>query len=464
MRRALIIIVVLAAIAAGGWFGYQRYTAAKSATGPDYEVIPISRGNIVATVSATGAVQPERQANLTFQGTGIIANLAVKVGNPVKVGQVLAQLDTKDLELVMRQAQISLRTAQAQVQQLTAQPNASDLAASQAALASTQAAYQQLLNGADADQQAAARAAVEQAKVVLNQAQQAYDKIKDMPNAGMLPPALQLQQATINHETAQANFRVATRGANQAQLSAAQAQVAQAQAALDRLQRGASKEQIEIAQSGVDQAQLAVEQAQRRLDNARLVAPWAGIVTAVNIVEGAIAPVSLPAVLIADTSQLHINVQVDEVDIADINPDQPVTIELDALPDRKLSGHVDKVAPAASVDATGTTSYQVTIHFDPTDALLRPGMSATATIVASSRKDVLLVPNRAILFDRSTGRAFVERLADGAPQEIEVRLGLRDEEQSEVREGLADNDQIVIRNLTSRQQLQQSFSSRMGGG
>ena len=464
MRRAVIIVVLLAAVGAGGWFGYQQYTAAKAATAPSYEVIPVKRGDIIATVSATGAVQPERQANLTFQGTGTVANVAVKNGALVKPGQILAQLDTKDLELAMRQAQISQRTAQAQLQQLTAPPNASDLAAAQAALASAQAAYQQLLTGADADQMAAARAAVEQAKVVLDQAQQAYDKIKDMPNAGMLPPALQLQQATINYETAQANYRVATRGANQSQLAAAQAQIAQMQATLNRLQRGASKEQIEIAQAGVDQAQLAVEQAQRRLDNTRLVAPWAGTVTAVNVVEGAIAPPTLPAIQIVDLSQIHINVQVDEVDIAGINTDQPVTIELDALPDRKLTGHVDKVAPAASVDPSGTTSYMVTIHFDPTDALLRPGMSATATIVASSRKDVLLVPNRAVLFDRETGRAFVEKLTDGAPQQIEVRLGLRDDQQSEIREGLADNDQVIISSLSSRQQLQQTFSSRMGGG
>jgi HlyD family secretion protein len=462
MRRALIIILVLVVVVSASWFGYQQFGGAKAATAPDYEVIPVTRGDITATVSATGAVQPERQANLSFQGTGTVASVTVKAGDQVKAGQVLAQLDTKDLDLALRQAQIGLRTAQAQLAQLKQEANASDVAAAQAALASAQAAYQQLLTGADADQMAAARATVEQARVVLEQAQQAYDKIKDMPNAGMLPPALQLQQATINYETAQANYRVATRGANQAQLAASQAQIAQAQAALDRLLRGASKEQIEIAQAGVDQAQVAVEQAQRRLDNARLVAPWAGVVAAVNIVEGALVPVSLPAIQIVDLSQLHIGVQVDEVDIGGINVDQSVSIALDALPERQLSGHVDKVAPVASIDATGTTSYQVTIYFDPTDAPLRVGMSATATIVSNSRKDVLLIPNRAISFERETGRTFVERLTNGEPQKVEVRLGLRDEQQSEIREGLADNDQIIIRNLSSIERLQQTLSSRTG--
>jgi HlyD family secretion protein len=462
MRKALIIVVVIAILAVGGWFGYQRYSQAQAvASIPDYTVVAVTRGNITSTVSATGTVLPERQAGLSFQSAGTIVKVAVKVGDQVTAGQLLAQLDTTDIELAVRQAQVGLRTAQAQLRQLQASPNASDLAAAQAALTSAQAAYQQLLKGADADQLAAARAAVEQAKVVLDQAQQAYDKIKDMPNAGMMPQSMQLQQATINYETAQAQYRVTTRGANQAQLAASQAQIAQAQAALDRLKRGATQEQLEIAQAAVEQAQLAVEQAQRRLENARLTAPWAGVVTAVNIVEGTLAQPALPALQLADISQFHINVQVDEVDIASIAEGQPVTIELDALPDQPLTGHVSALAPSATAGTSGVIVYQVTILFDPTDAPLRAGMSATATITSNSRQDALLVPNRAILLERGTSKTYVERLVNGQPQKVEVRLGLRDEQQSEIRDGLTEGDQVVIRKVTSLERLQQTFGSYM---
>ncbi len=396
MRRVLLIIVVLAAIIGLSWFGYRRFGPARAAKTPAYEVVAVTRGDIVSIVSATGTVLAERQANLVFQGSGTIQSVSVKAGDKVQAGQLLAQLDTRDLELALRQSQISLQTAEAQVRQLKAAPDASDVAAAEAALASAQAAYQQLLKGADADQFAAARASVEQARVALEQAQQAYDKIKDMPNAGMMPQALQLQQATISYETAQAQYRVTTRGSTDAQLAQAQAQIAQAQASLDRLQRGASKEQTDISEAGVAQAQLAVEQAQRRLETARLVAPWAGVVTAVNIVEGVLAPAA-PAVQLQDHSEFHINVQVDEVDIASIAADQPVTIELDALPDQKLEGHVATIAPVATTDAAGTTAYIVTIHFNQTDSRVRVGMSATANITSNSHKGVLLVPNRAVI-------------------------------------------------------------------
>ena len=294
--------------------------------------------------------------------------------------------------------------------------------------------------------------------MVLEQAQQQYDKVKDVPGVGMLPQSLQLQQATIGYETAQANYRVSSRGADQAQLAASQAQIAQAQAALDRVQRGPTKEQVDVAQAAVDQAQLAVEQAQRRLENTRLVAPWSGIVTSVAAVEGALAQPGIPALQLADQSQFHINVQVDEVDVASVAPDQPVNIELDALPGQKWAGHVHKIAPAATVDQAGTTSYVVTVHFDRTDTPVRAGMSATANITSSSRKDVLLVPNRAVQIDRESGRSYIEKETDLGPQKVEVRLGLRDEQHSEVREGLAENDKVIIRKTNSLEQLQKAFS------
>ena len=465
MRKVWIVAVIAAAVTVVGCSGPQSASGIRrifggsgAANEPDYEVVVVKRGNIASTVSATGTVLPEREAGLSFQLSGTIADVPVELGDEVEAGQLLAQLDTTDLDLALRQADIALRQAQSQARQLDESPSASDVAAAEAALASAQAAYQELLKGSDKDQLAAARASVEQARVTLEQAQQAYDKIKDVPGAGMLPQSQQLQQATINYETAQAQYRVTARGANQAQVAQAQAQIAQAQAALDKLRKGATKEQKEIAQASVDQAQVAQEQAQRRLANTRLTAPWSGVLTAVNAVQGTLAQPGAPAFQLADLSRFHIDVQADEVDIATLAEGQPVTIEVDALPDQKLTGTVSRIAPTAQTGATTGTTYQVRIDIDPTDLPLRAGMSATATITSSARDNVLLVPNRAVQRNRETGKTFVERLVQGVPQQVEIRLGLRDEQQTEVRAGLEEGDQLAIRKVTSLQQLQQSFS------
>jgi HlyD family secretion protein len=301
-----------------------------------------------------------------------------------------------------------------------------------------------------------ARSSLEQARASLEQAQQAYDRVKDRPEIGLLPQSAQLQQATIGYQTAQAQYRIASRGASSAQLAAGRAQVAQAQAALDKLKRGASATQADVAQAAVDQAQIGLEQAQRRLDNARLVAPWDGVVSVANLVQGAVAAPSATVVRLSDTSRFHINVQVDEADVARLADQQPVSIILDALADQAISGRVSTIAPNASTDSAGVVTYQVTILIDPGAAPLRTGMSATASIVSSSRRNVLLIPNRAVQIQRETGKTFVERLESGTPQKVEVQLGVQDEQQSEVRDGLADGDQIIIRQASSlQQQLQQ---------
>jgi HlyD family secretion protein len=465
MPKGWVIVVIAAAVAIAGCSGSQGASGVRRILGgsgaaaePDYEVVVVNRGNIASVVSATGTVLPEREASISFQLSGIVEDVLAQPGDSVRTGQLLAQLDTADLELAVRQADIALRQAQSQAQQLDEGPSASDVAAAEAGLASAQVAYEQLLKGSDKDQLAAARASVEQARVALEQAQQGYDKIKDVPGAGMLPQSQQLQQATINYETAQAQYRVTARGANQAQVAQAQAQIAQAQATLDKLKKGATKEQQEVAQAAVDQAQVALEQAQRRLANTRISAPWPGVLTAVNVVEGIVAQPGAPAFQLADLSRFHIDVQVDEMDIANVVEGQAVTIELDALPDQELTGSVARIAPIARTGSTTGTTYDVRIDLEPTSLPLRAGMSATATITSSARDNVLLVPNRAVHRDRDTGQTFVERLVGGTPGQVEIQLGLRDDQQSEVRAGLNEGDQIAIRDVSSLQKLQQTFS------
>ena len=476
MRKVLIVVIILAILGAAGYFGYQQVQKRQAAQKPDYESVTVDRGDISATVSATGAVLPEREVSLGFSASGTIAQVDVEVGQQVGAGQVLASLDTTDLELAVRQAEIGVAQAQAQLRQLQAATNAADLAAAQAALDSAQgslnsarASYQQTVKGPDSDTLAAAQAQVDQAKVQLIQAQQAYDKVKERADAGMMPQSVQLQNATIALQTAEAQFRAAQKSVTSAQVSAAlaqvagaEAQVAQAQAGLDKLQRGPSAEQVAIAQAGVDQAQLALEQAERRLANARLTAPWPGVVTTVAIVEGGPAALGQPAVRLADASKFHLDAQVDEVDISLIRPGQAVQVEVDALSDVLLTGKVSRISPASTVSQTGGVSYDVRLDIDPTDAPLLAGMSATATIIADTREKVLLIPNRAVQLERETGRTFVERVAGEKLERVEVKLGLRDDQTSEVREGLAEGDVLAIVSRTSADQLRDLFAGGPG--
>jgi HlyD family secretion protein len=202
----------------------------------------------------------------------------------------------------------------------------------------------------------------------------------------------------------------------------------------------------------VDQAAVALEMARAELEKTTLIAPFDGVVTAVNVREEELTPATVPAVVLEDMSELQIVVDVDEIDVARIDEGQEVTIGVDALPGEVVSGHVERIAPAAS-QMSGVVVYQVTIVLDKTDLPLRVGMSATAEITTRRLEEVLLVPNWAIRIDRGTGRTFVNLLRADTVEEVEIEVGVRGRDVSEASLGLENGDVVVAGDVTGLRSL-----------
>ncbi len=487
MKRFLTFLVLIALLGVAGWFGYQRFVAPAQAEAqePSYETVQVSRGSIASTVSATGNIEPEAQVSLSFRSAGRVDQVLVSVGQAVAEGQLLAQLDTTDLELALEQAEVSLEISQAQLAKLESPPAEEDIAAAQAnvsvaqasvasaeaALESAQASYRQLLAGPSPEELAVKESQVRQAEANLRQAQQAYDQVKNLPNVGALPQSAQLEQATIAYEVAKAQFELATRPPTEAEIAAALSQIAQAelnlrqarsnlltaQNALNQLLEGPDPEDLEIARAQVRQAELSRKQAQITLENAQIQAPFDGIVSQVNVRQGELyGGGSLPAIVLTDLNSYHMTVLVDEIDVAQVRVGQSVRISLDALPDEKITGRVTRISPTAD-EVGGVVAYEVEIVPDPTDAPLRAGMSATAIITTAQVDNVLLIPNRFIQVDRETGRAFVQKIVNGEPVLQEVELGLRNERTSQVLAGLQDGDTIALIRASSEERLRNAI-------
>jgi HlyD family secretion protein len=495
MRRVVIALIILIALAVGGVWAYRTFVAPPAEPQVEREEAVVQRGSLLAVVNATGTILPETQTALSFKAPGRVAEVLVVEGQFVQQGDLLARLETDDLEfsitqaemgvrqaeMAVRQAEITVRQAEsslasAQTQWLRAQngPAAYDIAAAEAAVESAKASYQRLLAGPTEEEIRVARANLDQAEASLEQAQAAYNQVADRPDVAMLPQALQLEQATIAYQVAQANFELTQRPASAAERAAAQSAIVQAEASLARLQEGASEEDLRIAQIGVDQAQLQVdqahiqadqaqlqvEQAQLSLDQARhqlegttLTAPHAGTITSVGVKEGEMSG-GQPAFLLTDLSSYHVDVTVDEIDIGRVAEGQPVTITLDALPDVQMGGQIEQIAETAQIDS-GIVSYLVRVGLDSTDAPLRAGMTANVEIVTERRDNVLLVPNRFVRIDRTTGQAFVDRAAGLQVQPTEIQIGLRDELSSEVLAGLEEGDVVVLIQESSQERLRQ---------
>lgn len=482
MRRVLVILIVMAILAVGGWLGYQYYWLPRQAeeAAPAYEIGQVMRGSIASTVSATGNIEPEAQVSLSFRTVGRVDKVLVAIGQAVEAGQLLAELETTDLTLALAQSRTSLEISQAQLAKLETPPDPNDIAALQAAvevaqagvgaadaaLQSAQASYRDLLRGTSDAQRTVNEANLRQAEINLRMAQQAYDRVKWQPNIGELPQSAQLEQATVAYELAKAQAALSEEGPSQAQITAALNQIAQAEVGLRQAQsnvvtarnnlqnllEGAAAADLAIARAQVRQAQLNQLQAENNLINAQLVAPLAGVVSQVNVRQGELANGALPALVLTDLNSFHMTVLVDEIDVRQVAVGQPVRISVDALPDQEITGKVTEISPTAN-DISGVIAYEVTVVPDPSDAPLRAGMSATAIITTAGVDNVVLLPNRYIQLDRETGRAFVYRLVNEQPTLQEVELGLRNERESQILAGLTDGDQVALVTVSSQERL-----------
>ena len=451
MRKTLLILIAIAIAAVAGLWTYQNYFVPAEETQVEREEATVSRGNLVVLVNTTGTILPEKQTTLSFKSAGRVAQVLVSEGDFVSAGEVLARLETADLEYAITQAELALASSQNQLLRIQAGPASYDIIAAEAALESAQAAYDRLVAGPSQEEIRVARANLDQAQASLEQAQAAYDQVADRPNVAMLPQALQLEQATIAAEVAQANFDLTMRDPSTAELAAARSSIVQAEAALARLQEGVADEDLRASQLQVEQAQLSLDQARHQLDGTELTAPHDGTITLVGVKEGELSG-GQPAFILTNLAQYHIEVTVDEIDIGRITEGQPVTMTLDALPGEILSGYIDQIADTAQLDS-GVVTYGVTIRLNPTNAPLRVGMTTNADIVTEEREDVLLVPNRFVRIDRTTGQAYVDRAKGEQVQPIEIQIGMRDETASEVLAGLDEGDVVVLVQESSRDQL-----------
>jgi HlyD family secretion protein len=462
MKRVITIILILGAVIGLSWLGYQAFGGQaiqkQAVEDEDLEKFVVKRDAVEATVSATGSIAPEAEVTLTFESGGKVTEILVEKGQMVKAGGPLAKLETASLELQVAQAQATLALNEARLQQAKKEASVEDIAAAEADLASAKANYEEVQAGPAEEELIVAKADMEKAAIAVQKAQAEYDQVAWVPGVSALPQAAALQQASIDYERAKANYQQVAQPPTESELKSAWAQVVQAQTQLDKLRKNPEPEDVAIAQAQVDQAQAQLEEAQLNLRKSVITAPLDGVLASLGAEVGEMVSSNTPMVVLVDISNFHIDVEIDEIDISQIAVGQEVLITLDALPDEEIAGHVEAIAPTASSADGGVVSYVVTVAIEPTDAHLRPGMSANTTITTDRKENALIVPNRYIQIDRESGKMYVERLEeDGLTSRVEIETGMRDEFSSEVVAGLEEGDTLVLRSLSGRERLERTF-------
>jgi HlyD family secretion protein len=430
------------------------------------------QGRIVLTIglllvagglSAWWALRPRSQPNTVIQASGIIeatevkvsskvpgriVEIAVKEGMEVRAGQVIARLDSKEVDAQvsqataageaararLAQAEAALRQARAQVDAAVANAEAALLTARARvpqAVAALELAQRQVaeqvresearLAGAQASLQAAL-AGQEVARANLEKARQDFARAEALAAQGAIA-AQQVDAARTAVEVARAQFEAARH-----QVVAAREAVRQAQAALALARAGAS--QIEIRRRDVQVAEAQVQQAMAALASARagyetvrlraqeveaaraqvvqaeanlryllaqrenltIRAPLAGLVLARSVEEGEVVNAGTPIVTIADIRRVWIRLFIPEEQLARVKVGQPVRVFVDAFPGRPFQGRVTEVSSRAEFTPANIQTkeervklvFAVRVSLDNPEGLLKPGMFADAEIITGN--------------------------------------------------------------------------------
>ncbi len=151
---------------------------------------------------------------------------------------------------------------------------------------------------------------------------------------------------------------------------------------------------------------------------------------------------------LADMNDLIFKGTVDEIDVGKLTVDMPVRIKIGALPDHVVTGRLSKIAPQA-VEKDNAKLFEVEIVLDAFDEItLRAGYSANADIVIREKKNILLIPERLVIFEDDGANKFVELPGDtpeAEPKKVAIETGLSDGLNIEVLSGIGEEHKIVQR-------------------
>ena len=413
----------------------------------------ITRGTLVASIGATGNVQANQTATLTWQTSGTVEQVGAAIGDRVKAGDELASLLATSLTQSLILADADLVAAQKNLETLLASDT--QRAQAQLALVQTQRAVDSARTTLDsmlANNRGASSEAIENARAQyilaennLDQAQTVYNFFKDRPEddskrAQAFTALYNAQQALKTAQNTLNYFLLVPSGRDldeaRAKLTLAEAQLEDAQREWERLKDGPDPDDILAAQARVDSARASV-------DMALVIAPFDGTITDAKPIPGDRVSPGTAAFRLDDLTRLLVEVQVSEVDINTIEIGQEVTVTFDAALGEEYHGKVVEVAQAASVVA-GVVNFGVTVELTDADERVKPGMTAAVTITVKQLEDVLLVPNRAVRL--VSGKRYVYVLRGGSIEAVEIILGASSDTVSEILSGEVEDGTVVVLN------------------
>jgi HlyD family secretion protein len=392
-RRRLVWVAIAIVVLAGGGYGVMAALRPNHTIDPS-KLADVERGDLARVVVATGKIQPLSKADIKSKASGIVKKIYADYGDRVKVGQVLVELDKVQLEAAERAAKANQQAAEA---------------ARNSAMASLER------NKVDAE-----GPDVPFLKLSMDRAEKEF-------NEGVVAKSVV--------EDAQKNYQL---GLNK-QLSA-QANLA------------VSRAEIAKAEGMLAQSKAALDNAEEDLRNSTIVSPIDGLVLSRDVNVGdAVSSIlvlgsqATPIMTLGDISEVYVQGKVDEADIGKVYLNQPARIVVESFKDKKFTGKVTKISPLGK-EKDNVTTFEVRVSIANSTGELKAAMSANAEILLEEKKNVLMVPEAALIYDKER-KASVElpdAKGENGKKKVAVKLGISNGVKTEVLEGLNEKQQVIL--------------------
>ena len=352
-NKKLVLALLLVAVGVVAFLAWNRGTA-KGGSNLTQEV---ARGDVVNSITASGAVEAENSVPLVFKSSAVIKAIYVKEGQKVKKGDLLAEQDDTDLRAQHQQQLASLKSAEARLALARAGARAEDIRQTEET--------------------------VNIARISYEQAKAGFDRYSALFEQGAL--------SKVDRDKYESDFRLA------------EAKYLQAREQLKAQQAGSRPEDILVAESQVESARAQVQIAQNNLDAARLTAPADGVIGLVGAVVGqrtsgvGNASSSEDGFITLISDRLRVRAQVNEADIGRAVVGQKASFTVNSFPGRRFAGVLESISPKA-VTVANVQLYEVIIALERQDLPLRVGMPANVSIVVDQRQDAVLLPKIAVSY------------------------------------------------------------------
>lgn len=368
----------------------------------------------------SGVLKPINEVMVIPQIPGKVSKVHVKVGQQVKEGDVLIELEAGDVEQQVAQAQAAYEAAKASVE--LSKKRLSELESQKSKM---QAEISKI------DKQ------IDEAQKALDQAKQAIE-----------PKIARLNERRQRGAITDEQFKE--------QKAKLEEQLKPLQDGLEKLvQQKASLEkgklEIESAiksmpyddkmlDAQLNQAKTALDAAKGAADKLKLVSPIAGVVSSLSVQTGQMATQASPPVTVIDMTALILDIRLSEFDVVKVQPGQKIDVYVDAAGSQPVEGVVEWVSPSPD---PRSQAYGVRVKIDNSSGKLRPGMFARAVLVLDKKENAVVVPKRAIV--RQGDKAYVFVVKGGSVERREVQLGMDGGERIEVISGLKSGEQVVVK-------------------